>query len=63
MVHLEFIRLLNDHLQPAVLSQNGLPHLSYPACLLLLSTQLSLCCLCGMKEGGKKGGREDRRER
>lgn len=56
VMHLEFIRLLDHHLQAAVLPQNGLPHLSYPAGLLLLSTQLPLCCFYGKKgwtEGAK----------
>lgn len=45
--HLELIRLFNDHLQAAVLSQDGLPHLCYPPSLLLLSSHLPLCPLCG----------------
>lgn len=57
MKHLELIRLLDDHLQAAVLSQDGLPHLSYPPGLLLLGTHLPLCSLCGRK-GRKEEGRE-----
>lgn len=38
--HLELVRLLDDHLQAAVLPQDGLPHLSYPAGLLFLGAQL-----------------------
>lgn len=49
MLHLELIRLLDDDLQAAVLSQDGLPHLSYPAGLLLLGTHLPLCPLCRME--------------
>lgn len=56
MVHLKLIRLLDDHLQAAVLSQDGLPHLGYSAGFLLLSTHLPLRSLCG-KKGGRKGGR------
>ena len=60
VVHLELIRLLDDDLQPAVLSQNGLPHLSYPASLLLLRAHLPLRPLCEKKGGGRK--KERRRE-
>ena len=60
VVHLELIRLLDDDLQPAVLSQNGLPHLSYPASLLLLRAHLPLRTLCEKKGGGRK--KERRRE-
>lgn len=51
MEHLELVGLFDDHLQAAVLSQDGLPHLSYPPSLLLLSTHLPLRSLCGKKEG------------
>lgn len=59
MVHLKLIRLLDDHLQAAVLSQDGLPHLGYSAGFLLLSTHLPLRTLCG-KKGREEKGKEGR---
>jgi len=54
MAHLELIGLLDDHLQAAVLSQDGLPHLSYPPGLLPLCAHLPLRSLCGVGGGGKE---------
>lgn len=61
-VHLELIRLLDDHLQATVLSQDGLSHLRYPPGLLFLSTHLPLHPICG-KKGGRSGGGNKSRER
>lgn len=51
--HLELVRLLDDHLQAAVLPQDGLPHFSYPAGLLLLGAQLPFRTV--LQEGGRSG--------
>lgn len=44
-VHLELVRLLDDHLQAAVLSQDGFPHLGYPAGFFFLGAQLPFCAV------------------
>lgn len=57
-MHLKLIRLLDDHLQAAVLSQDRLPHLSYPASFLLFGAQLSFHPICKRQEGGRERGME-----
>ena len=54
--YLELVGLLDHHLQPAVLPQDRLPHLSYPPGLLLLHTHLALWVL--WRRGGRERGME-----